>query len=180
MLPKSWVSNRLSFATFDAGGSAVAKEIYDSCAYLRDLDPHFGDYPLEEFEAYIRNDQTGAAREGTPNFYLRCIYHLETSTPVGYVQFELDAPAYRQCWLPMFLLRPEFHGDGYGAEALQSLLHEIDKIGDVDTVGLNVYAENVRAFRFWFRCGWRTILGVDEESVNGKQYTCVTLSRNLD
>lgn len=175
MIPEFWQSDRLKFSTFQSSDAKLAKTIYDANAHLRDYDPHFGDHPLSEFQTLIDSDRTGASRDGSTLFFIRCITDIETSRPVGYFQVELDAPGYRQSWLPMFVLRPEAQGLQIGKEAIKALINKVREIGDVDSMGLNVYAENRRALRFWFLCGWREIVGIDLEEVHGRQYTCVTL-----
>ena len=179
MLPESWRSSRLRFAAFEPGDADLAKSIYDESAYLKDKDPHFGEYPLSEFQSLIDRDCSGAPREGGALFFMRCIFDAKSNRPLGYLQFELDAPEHRQSWLPMFVLRQEAQGKGVGKEAVESLIATAFGVGNLDSIGLNVYAENRRALRFWFLCGWKEILGIDIEELEGQEYTCVTLLRRF-
>ncbi len=138
MLPSAWQSDRFIYDLFEPEEAKVAKSIYDSTESLLDLDPHFGIYPLAEFDAHIENDQTGEPRDGTPKFYLRCIRDKESNEALGYFQFEVDAPEQGMCWLPMFVLNPAARNRGVGREAVKSLIETVGDIGSVEVIGLNV------------------------------------------
>jgi GNAT superfamily N-acetyltransferase len=179
MIPASWQTNRLEFTTFQRSEAVVAKTIYDGNSNLRKFDPHFGEYPLCNFQKLIENDCTGAPRNGNPLFFMRCISDIETKTPLGYFQFELDAAGLGQCWIPMFVLSPEAQEKGIGKEAVEGIIAKAKEIGDITSIGMNVYAENRRALKFWFHCGWRELLGIDLEEVDGRSYTRMTLLQRV-
>ncbi len=179
MLPSAWQSKTLYYDRFNPHEASLAKSIYDSTAALMSSDPHFGQYPIEEFSSHIDSDQTGQTRDGSPLFFLRCIRDRKTNAALGYFQFELDAPESGRCWLPMFVLNEQARGRGVSHEAVESLIHTVSESEAFQSVGLNVYVENARALKFWFMLGWQEILGVDIESHQGNQFTCLTLSRKL-
>jgi RimJ/RimL family protein N-acetyltransferase len=79
----------------------------------------------------------------------------------------------------MFVLTPTSQGQGVGIEAVESLVSEVRINFDIQSIGLNVYAENKRALRFWFHCGWNEIMAIDIEESNNREYTCVTLIRRF-
>lgn len=178
MLPDNWYSKRLLFNQFRASEAALAQKIYNANAHLRSRDPHFGEYPLSEFSELIQKDETVSGQQET-QFFLRCVRDRESSEALGYFQFELNAPQKGQGWLPMFVLHPGAQRMGYGAEAINSLLEIVGELNCVNMIGLNVYAENPVALQFWFRQGWREILGVDFETLEGESYTCITLARQI-
>ncbi len=178
MLPRTWHSERLIFDKFDASEAALAQKVYNSNAHLSSRDPHFGEYPLSEFAELIAKDDTGNAQSQV-QFFLRGLRHKASGKLVGYVQFELNAPTTGYGWLPMLVLHPSVQRQGLGSEAVQSLIDQVEKLNSIRRVGLNVYAENPRALRFWFTHGWRQILDVEFEEVEGETFTCVTLSRPL-
>ncbi|TON15615.1 spermidine acetyltransferase, partial [Vibrio parahaemolyticus] len=51
---------------------------------------------------------------------------------------------------------------------------------NLQNVGLNVYAENISAFRFWYRQGFTQIRAFDQEIEFGKEYNCLVLYRELE
>ena len=179
MLPESWQSRNFRFDRLRLEEAAIAKSIYDSNAHLSRVDPHFGEFPITEFEAHIQNDQTDTAKDDSPKFYLSCIRDKVTLEPLGYFQFEMDTPEPDQCWLPMFVLTPSAQGEGVAREALTSLINVVLGIKNISSIGLNVYAENKRAFQFWVRQGWREILAVEVEQTDKQDYTCLTLIRRF-
>tara|TARA_R110002072_G_scaffold46082_6_gene127900 strand:+ start:4595 stop:5173 length:579 start_codon:yes stop_codon:yes gene_type:complete len=177
-VPEHWRSERLVFRAFAATEASIARGIFNAGAHLRDRDPTFGEYDLQEFEQLIDRDQTHVQRNGEPRFYLRAIIDANDNSVVGYVQIEIDAPEQGHSWIPMLVLKPSDQGRGIGREVARSIAFQLEALGIVD-VGLNVYAENPAAVRFWFRCGFREILDVELEEQHGKNYTCLTLRRKL-
>jgi len=175
MIPASWQTQRLEFSAFQQSDAEVAKTIYDGNSHLKKHDPHFGDYPLSNFQSLIESDCTGASRDGKRLFFMRCIIDIESKVPLGYFQFELDTPEYGQCWILMFVLGADAQARGIGKETVEAIIAKTKEIGDIASIGLNVYAENRRALEFWSNRGWRELYGVDLEEINGKHFTCLTL-----
>ena len=178
MLPASWQSNNLRYTRFSPEEASQAKAVFDANQDLRERDPTFAVYPIDEFVQLIGRDRTDTPGD-SPLFYLR---RIETLGRVlaGYLQVEIDAPQAGSCWLPMLVLRPEYQSIGYGRETVQSLISELRTIDHLESIGLNVYAENPVALRFWFQNGFTKIVGVDLETAHGRPYTCITLTRTIN
>jgi len=113
-----------------------------------------------------------------PMFFLRKISGA-TGKIIGYLQVEINAPVVGECWLPMLVFSPTIQSCGFGEEVVTSLLAELSQLPGLDSIGLNVYAENPRAMRFWYRNGFDLIVGIDAESAHGRQYNCITLRRDI-
>lgn len=178
MLPPSWQSNNLRYTRFSPEEASQAKAVFDANQDLREKDPTFSVYPINEFIQLIGRDRTDTP-DDSPLFYLRRIETLG-GVLAGYIQVEIDAPQAGSCWLPMLVLRPEYQSIGYGRETVQSLISELRTIDHLESIGLNVYAENPVALRFWFQNGFTDIIGVDLETAHGRDYTCITLTRRIN
>ncbi|MBL4679427.1 MAG: GNAT family N-acetyltransferase [Pseudomonadales bacterium] len=153
------------------------KDLFESNSHLEKSDPTFGKYPFSEYEGLVAQDVTNNQECPGPKFYLRKISY--EGAAIGYLQFELDAPEKGQCWLPMLVLKPNNQSSGLGREAVSSLLEKISELGNYVGIGLNVYSENPKALRFWYKNGFDKIIGVDHETSNDKNYTCITLWRGI-
>lgn len=178
MLPASWQSNNLRYTRFSPEEASQAKAVFDSNQNLKEKDPTFAVYPIDEFVQLIGRDRTDTPGDSSL-FYLRKIETLG-GVLAGYFQVEIHAPEAGSCWLPMLVLRPEYQSIGYGRETVQSLISELHKIDHLERIGLNVYAENPSALRFWFQNGFTEIIGVDLETAHGRDYTCITLTRRIN
>lgn len=178
MLDKIWKSDRLLFQPFEISEAEVAKDIFDSNNKLVSNDPTFCVWPLSEFETLIQRDLEKQVGNDECSFYLRKIINHNDET-VGYFQLELNAPSAGICWLPMLVFKPDYQSSGYGKEVVNSILMELRKQNQFSHIKLNVYAENVNAFRFWFNNGFSDIEDFMKENQFGKDYNCLILSRKI-
>lgn len=178
MLPASWSSDRLSFSRLEPSEFADIKSVFEANAPLRAVDPTFKRYPDQEYQGLIENDQTGAADTGKSTFFIRKICD-ETKTTVGYVQLEIHAPRRGVCWIPMLVFDPEVSARGYGREAMVSVEGVVSILGTVTEMMLNVYAQNTKAFRFWYRNGFDEICAWTRERDTDRDYDCLVLRKRL-
>ena len=70
---------------------------------------------------------------------------------VGYIQLEFHTPLTGTLWIPMLTILPSFKGKGLDTEIVSSVIAVACEYAKLQNVGLNVYAENISAFRFWYR-----------------------------
>ena len=168
-----WETPEFEISRFSELDSGLVKEIFESNQSLRSLDPTFGIYPDSEYLDLILRDQ---APDET--FCLRKIDSPKGET-VGYFQLELHTPEPGVVWIPMLVLKPEIRGRGLGHRVMRSLFAELCSLGDFNFVRLNVYAENLRAFRFWYQQGFSKILGWEAEQIDGDDYQCLILEKRL-
>lgn len=181
MLKDIWTSKLLKYSSFLLSEAVEAKRIFDANHNLIDCDPIFDIYPLQEFIDLIGRDCTHVDptdKSMFSMFFIRKITDFDNNI-LGYFQVEINAPVTGECWLPMLVFNSEGQSSGYGKEVVESLITELAKFPALKSIGLNVYAENPRALRFWYRNGFDSIVGIDAESARGKNYNCITLKRNL-
>ncbi|GHA53419.1 GNAT family N-acetyltransferase [Photobacterium aphoticum] len=179
MLAKEWKSENLIFSVFNINEPSVAKSIFDSNLAVQVFDPTFRDWSLSEYEKLIANsDQASSARE-VGAFYFRKI-STRDGTIVGYLQLEFNVPHPHTLWVPMLCILPQYQQCGFGTEIIESVINEARACADIERVGLNVYAENVKAFRFWFKQGFTQIKAFEPEVEFGKEYNCLVLYRELE
>lgn len=178
-LAETWTSNTLRYARPGLERAAELKRVFDSNIRLKDCDPTFDTYPLEEFAALIGRERSNTWHENSPQFFIRCIEDGANGVLLGYLQLEIHAPSPGRSWLPMLVLEDSTRGRGIGSEAVESVIAQLRSLGGITDIGLNVYAENVQALRFWFLHGFRHLTGVDLEESHGRTYTCITLTREL-
>ncbi|MCR9806956.1 GNAT family N-acetyltransferase [Vibrio parahaemolyticus] len=93
---------------------------------------------------------------------------------------EFHAPSTGTLWLPMLTILPSYKGKGLGSEIVSSVIAVACDYAKLQNVGLNVYAENTSAFRFWYRQGFTQIRAFERETEFGKEYNCLVLYRRLE
>ncbi|GLR04416.1 spermidine acetyltransferase [Vibrio hyugaensis] len=179
MLAKEWKSENLLFSAFNINESSLAKSIFDSNLPVQAFDPTFKDWSLGEYEKLIgSSDQASSCRE-VGAFYFRKI-STQDGTIIGYIQLELNAPHLHTLWVPMLCILPQYQQRGFGAEIIESTINEARSCADIQRVGLNVYAENIKAFRFWFKQGFTQLKAFEPEFEFGKEYNSLVLYRELE
>ncbi len=176
-MKQSWTTPRLAVAPFDPAEAPIAKRLFESALATRPRDPTFRAYPLEEYASMIRRSADTTGDIEARRFHLRRIA-LRDGTDVGYFLMETHVPEPGCLWVGMFVLHPEHRGRRIGQEAIHGLSVEAARHG-MTSIQLNVYAENLAAFRFWFRNGFDTILGLDVETAGRDTFHCLRLRRSL-
>lgn len=178
MLDQYWESENLIFSEFSSVEAQHAKSIFDSNLKLKEYDPTFREWPLSEYDKLINE----SAQEKTPNelqaFYLRKISTLDGEA-IGYIQLEINAPGKDTLWIPMLTILPHFQRKGFGSEIINSTIDTVRNYTSINHVGLNVYAENIKAFRFWYRQGFTDIRAFEPEKEFGQEYHCLALFKSL-
>ncbi|WP_047517933.1 GNAT family N-acetyltransferase [Vibrio harveyi] len=179
MLTKEWKSKNLIFSAFNTNEPSLAKSIFDSNLSVQAFDPTFKDWALSEYEKLIASsDQTSSASE-VGAFYLRKI-STKDGTIIGYIQLEFNVPHPHTLWVPMLCILPQYQQCGFGSEIIESAISEACSCADIERVGLNVYAENIKAFRFWFKQGFTQLKAFEPEFEFGKEYNSLVLYRELE
>ncbi len=175
--PESWQSSRLSFEPFLESEVELMQGIFESHKNLRHLDPTFIEYSIQQYQDLIAADQTGVQCLRESTFFLRKIVEKSTAEVVGYLQVELNAPSTGWAWVPMLVIIPEKQRLGFGKESVQAMISEINRTISPARIGLNVYASNISAFRFWFEMGFREISSWEIETVGKQRFDCLVLVR---
>ncbi|HHX8301638.1 TPA: GNAT family N-acetyltransferase [Vibrio diabolicus] len=179
MLIPQWESKNLVFTEFSRDDAQLAKSIFDSNLNVKAMDPTFRDWPLTEYEKLIAESNKSKLPDDKGAFYLRKI-STKKGQVVGYIQMEFHAPSFGTLWLPMLTILPSFKGKGLGSEIVSSVIAVACEYTNLQRLGLNVYAENVAAFRFWYRQGFTQIRAFDQETEFDKEYNCLVLYRELE
>ncbi|WP_163372935.1 GNAT family N-acetyltransferase [Endozoicomonas acroporae] len=179
MFKNYWESDRLIFSEFSDDEAALAKYIFDKNSNIKVFDPTFRDWPLSVYEELIGKSKSHKSPDDIEAFYLRKITTKEHQE-IGYIQIEINAPKIEMAWIPMLCIIPEHQGSGFGREIVESTIREISAYNKFKEVGLNVYAENIKAFRFWFHCGFNEIRGFEQEAALGHKHNCLVLYRRLE
>ncbi|TOG86451.1 spermidine acetyltransferase [Vibrio parahaemolyticus] len=179
MLIPQWESNNLVFSEFSSNEAQLAKSIFDSNLNVKAMDPTFRDWPLNEYEKLIAESNKSKLPNEQGAFYLRKI-SIKKGQVVGYIQMEFHAPSFGTLWLPMLTILPSFKGKGLGSEIVSSVIAVACEYTSLERLGLNVYAENIAAFRFWYRQGFTQIRAFDQETEFDKEYNCLVLYRELE
>ncbi|EJK2413472.1 GNAT family N-acetyltransferase [Vibrio parahaemolyticus] len=179
MLIPQWESKNLVFTEFSRDEAQLAKSIFDSNLNVKAMDPTFRDWPLTEYEKLIAESNKSKLPDDKGAFYLRKI-STKKGQVVGYIQMEFHAPSFRTLWLQMLTILPSFKGKGLGSEIVSSVIAVACEYTNLQRLGLNVYAENVAAFRFWYRRGFTQIRAFDQETEFDKEYNCLVLYRELE
>ncbi|HIF5693415.1 TPA: GNAT family N-acetyltransferase [Vibrio parahaemolyticus] len=179
MLIPQWESKNLVFTEFSSNEAQLAKSIFDSNLNVKAMDPTFRDWPLNEYEKLIAESNKSKLPNEQGAFYLRKI-SIKKGQVVGYIQMEFHAPSFGTLWLPMLTILPSFKGKGLGSEIVSSVIAVACEYTSLERLGLNVYAENIAAFRFWYRQGFTQIRAFDQETEFDKEYNCLVLYRELE
>lgn len=179
MLIPQWESKNLVFTEFSRDEAQLAKSIFDSNLNVKAMDPTFRDWPLTEYEKLIAESNKSKLPDDKGAFYLRKI-STKKGQVVGYIQMEFHAPSFGTLWLPMLTILPSFKGKDLGSEIVSSVIAVACEYTNLQRLGLNVYAENVAAFRFWYRQGFTQIRAFDQETEFDKEYNCLVLYRELE
>ncbi|MFW1322636.1 GNAT family N-acetyltransferase [Vibrio parahaemolyticus] len=179
MLIPQWESKNLVFTEFSSDEAQLAKSIFDSNLNVKSMDPTFRDWPLNEYEKLIAESKKSKLPNEQGTFYLRKI-STKKGQVVGYIQMEFHAPSFGTLWLPMLTILPSFKGKGLGSEIVSSVIAVACEYTSLERLGLNVYAENIAAFRFWYRQGFTQIRAFDQETEFDKEYNCLVLYRELE
>ncbi|EGS6764497.1 GNAT family N-acetyltransferase [Vibrio parahaemolyticus] len=179
MLIPQWESKNLVFTEFSRDEAQLAKSIFDSNLSVKAMDPTFRDWPLTEYEKLIAESNKSKLPDDKGAFYLRKI-STKKGQVVGYIQMEFHAPSFGTLWLPMLTILPSFKGKSLGSEIVSSVIAVACEYTNLQRLGLNVYAENVAAFRFWYRQGFTQIRAFDQETEFDKEYNCLVLYRELE
>ncbi|RXJ72790.1 spermidine acetyltransferase [Veronia nyctiphanis] len=178
MLKKQWTSANLMFSEFEKSEADLAKSLFDQNREMVDVDPTFREWPLGEYDELIsksHEEKTPLTKEG---FYLRKI-STKDNVPIGYVQIEVNAPKPGVFFIPMLSIVPEYQGKNVGREVVESVIDTVTQYAEFTHVALNVYAENMAAFRFWYQQGFTQIKGFFPEFELGKKYHCLLLEKAL-
>ena len=178
MLIPQWESNNLVFTEFLSDEAQLAKSIFDSNLNVKAMDPTFREWPLTEYEKLISESSKLKLPDEQGAFYLRKI-STKNGQVVGYIQMEFHAPSFGTLWLPMLTILPSFKGKGLGSEIVSSAIAVACEYTNLQRLGLNIYAENIAAFRFWYRQGFTQIRAFDQETEFDKEYNCLVLYREL-
>ncbi|MEM8501453.1 MAG: GNAT family N-acetyltransferase [Pseudomonadota bacterium] len=154
------------------------KSIFEANQHLGKHDPTFTTYPLDEYQALM--DRDGLQGDAGPNsqFFLRKI-STASGRVIGYFQLEIHTPKDNVAWIPMLVLHPEDQRNGYGQEVAASVFHLLEKSKVISHIRLNVYAENLKAFEFWYRNGFSEIVWWSKENIDDRQFSCLVLSKEL-
>ncbi|MGF1689608.1 GNAT family N-acetyltransferase, partial [Photobacterium japonica] len=72
-----------------------------------------------------------------------------------------------------------YQNSGLGSEIVENVIYHVCKYTKIERVGLNVYAENIKAFKFWFKQGFTKIRAFEQETEFDKEYNCLVLYREL-
>ncbi|MBT0082683.1 GNAT family N-acetyltransferase [Vibrio alginolyticus] len=179
MLIPQWESKNLVFTEFSSDEAQLAKSIFDSNLNVKAMDPTFRDWPLNEYEKLIAESNKSKLPNEQGAFYLRKI-STKKGQVVGYIQMEFHAPSFGTLWLPMLTILPSFKGKGLGSEIVSSVIAVACEYTSLERLGLNVYTENIAAFRFWYRQGFTQIRAFDQETEFDKEYNCLVLYRELE
>lgn len=178
MLDKNWQSENLVFSNFSIEEAQLAKSIFDSNHSVKEVDPTFREWPLEEYESLIRKSEQTQSPKDDGAFYLRKIT-TKNGEVIGYVQLEFNAPVQETLWLPMLCILPKYQKMGWGSEVVDSVTAKACSVAAIKRVGLNVYAENIKAFKFWFKHGFTQIRLFEPEVEFDREYNCLVLYREL-
>ncbi len=89
-------------------------------------------------------------------------------------------PMHRVFGCPCSLFLQDIKKHGYGSEAVASVIETVQDYGDYRRMGVNVYAENIHAFRFWYQQGFCRMTHFEPEQDEGREYHCVVLYRDLE
>ncbi|MDK9776545.1 MULTISPECIES: N-acetyltransferase [Vibrio] len=179
MLPSYWESKNLIFSTFNTTQAELAKSLFASNHPKVAQDHTFRDWPICEYEALISKSALLKRPEDLEAFYLRKISTKEGDA-IGYIQLELNFPEKECLWIPMLCLTPKYQGRGLGKEIVDSTLAVALEYAPFDKAMLNVYVENIDAFRFWFKQGFNQIEQFDDtEHELGRDYHCIVLSKGI-
>lgn len=178
MLKRHWTSENLVFSEFSIEEVRLAKSIFDSNSNVKALDPTFREWPETEYRKLVIESNRSKSPDDQEAFYLRKICS-NTGEVVGYVQLDIHAPTNGTLWLSMLTILPCFKGRGIGSEIVSSVIAEACTYTNIERVGLNVYAENIPAFRFWYKQGFTQIKAFEPEEELGKVYNCLVLYREL-
>ncbi|CCN38283.1 putative Acyl-CoA N-acyltransferase [Vibrio nigripulchritudo SO65] len=176
MFYHQWESQNLVYSEFKDDEMLLAKSLFDKNACCQNVDPTFQVWPESEYLALIQKSAATKTAEDAEAFYLRKI-STKSGEVIGYIQFEFNAPKHGTLWIPMLTISPEFQAKGYGVEIVESAIAQACRYMPIKEVGLNVYAENVRAFRFWYKQGFKEIRAFEPEMELGKEYHCLVLYR---
>ncbi|TPA26654.1 N-acetyltransferase [Vibrio parahaemolyticus] len=179
VLIPQWESKNLVFTEFSSDEVELAKSIFDSNLNVKTMDPTFREWSITEYEKLIAESNKSKLSDEQGAFYLRKI-STKKGQVVGYIQMEFHAPSTGTLWLPMLTILPSFKGKGLGSEIVSSVIAVACEYANLQNVGLNVYAENISAFRFWYRQGFTQIRAFDKEIEFGKEYNCLVLYRELE
>ncbi|EHV9723903.1 GNAT family N-acetyltransferase [Vibrio parahaemolyticus O1:K58] len=179
MLIPQWESKNLVFSEFSRDEAQLTKSIFDSNLNVKAMDPTFRDWPLTEYEKLIAESNKSKLPDEKGAFYLRKI-STKKGQVVGYIQMEFHAPSFGTLWLPMLTILPSFKGKGLGSEIVSSVIAVACEYTNLQRLGINVYAENIAAFRFWYRQGFTQIRAFDQETEFDKEYNCLVLYRELE
>ncbi|EGQ7920032.1 GNAT family N-acetyltransferase [Vibrio parahaemolyticus] len=179
MLKRHWTSENLVFSEFANDEAHLAKSIFDSNSNVKVLDPTFREWPLAEYEKLVNESCRSKLPDDQEAFYLRKI-STKKDEVVGYVQLEFHAPSDGTLWLPMLTILPSFKGKGLGSEIVSSVIAVAREYTKIQRLGLNVYVENIPAFRFWYKQGFTQIRAFEPEIELGKEYNCLVLYRELE
>ncbi|TOB01172.1 spermidine acetyltransferase, partial [Vibrio parahaemolyticus] len=147
VLIPQWESKNLVFTEFSSDEAQLAKSIFDSNLNVKAMDPTFREWSLTEYEKLIAESKKSKLPDKKGAFYLRKI-STKKGQVVGYIQLEFHAPSFGTLWLPMLTILPSFKGKGLGSEIVNSVIDAACEYTNLQYVGLNVYAENIAAFRF--------------------------------
>jgi RimJ/RimL family protein N-acetyltransferase len=148
-------------------------DLYNSCAYLSDVDPTFRRADEGEIETLLRASLDDV--EGV--FRLQVIEDVDGIEPIGYFHLSHARPNPDTVWISMFVLGAGCHGRGFGSEVARGLIGELGRLEWCDEVWLKVYLGNVAALRHWAGVGFREIREVRVGSDAGAaDAPCVVLA----
>ncbi|OOE42248.1 hypothetical protein BZG06_11510 [Salinivibrio kushneri] len=179
MFPATWRSKRLCFSAFEYSDAKRVKALFEQNQHLQYQDPTFKPWSLSTYQSLIADSAEKKAPDVEEAFYLRRI-QTHDGKDIGYLQISLNAPDAQSVWLPMLTISPRYQKHGYGSEAVASVIDTVQAYGDYRRMGVNVYAENIHAFRFWYQQGFCRISHFEPEQDEGRDYHCLVLYRDLD
>ncbi|WP_171013762.1 GNAT family N-acetyltransferase [Chitinivorax sp. B] len=175
-LPTRWTTDQLQFVQATPADVPVMQALFNSNAMLADVDPSFGDWPIEVYDELVAQQNEG--KELTTPFGVRLIKLLDGAA-IGYVHYRFNAPSDGVFNISMFVLGHAFQGKQYGRLALTALTEQVRKDVRIHSAYAEVYINNDSALSFWFRQGFDRIMRKRSREDHGQTFRSMILCRSL-
>ena len=159
LLPKEWKTERLIIRDSQQSEAAELQNIFDECAY--------GYYNASKNPIQDELDRKALPPNGNPDLHrIQSIFEQQTNKMVGYLVVYHGYPDQKTLWIALFGIRPAFHRQKFGTEAVHALAEEAKKLGSYERMGLGVGVVNEAAKQFWSSCGFTDIINIENHGTH--------------
>ncbi|MBB5018554.1 RimJ/RimL family protein N-acetyltransferase [Chitinivorax tropicus] len=175
-LPVQWHTDQLVFEQATLNDVPAMQSLFNSNAMLADVDPSFGEWPVEVYDELVAQQNEGI--EPTTPFGIRLI-KLRDGTPIGYFHYRFNTPGDGIFHISMFVLGHGYQGKQYGRQALASLVEQVRRDIRIHSAYAEVYINNDSALTFWFRQGFDRIMRKRSREDHGQTFRSMILCRSF-